>query len=877
MREWMCRISSHTSLKFNRIRRDQLNAYRSLLAMCLSLVLWGCNQQSEPAPVATPATVTENTSAEPQANPLASKPVVKNSDSTPVENLKPGQPPPVAPSELTDVASGGTPAELPKPDPEITKILTKVYEEANIFEVSKNDFRNIAVAFHNYHDTFTHFPAAGGSGEAEKTGLSWRVHLLPFLDQVELYNQFHLDEAWDSEHNKTLISKMPANYGSNPDGKTRVHVFAGENTPFSGEKGPRLVDVIDGTTNTILCVLAGDDKADIWTKPGGLSLNVENPKAALGKVKETFLVAMIDGSVREVKTDIPFLARLIQHNDGQIIPGEFRELRPASSHSEPVAELPELPPAQPMPTQFDAKFIPDNALLAGVAYPRHLLEHPLVIETAEQANWTKQSAREFLWNEMLKGVRQAAEEAGFRADAIDELRLVITPLEAVENIEMPDPVNGPTVHFAVYMHSAVPLDVESMSRFLFSHSTLTLKEVDGHVCLVDENQRWAYMFLSGTEFILADHPDTIQSLLKANSSSASPATIANQLHANGSRMVQFAGDIPQELVSGLSPNMIKQFPPAMIIMFYIREARNLLLAFDLDHQELLAVDVKMSNSNNATKLGTLASSQLDAGRQMFEVQKAAIEQNNSKELVEILSETLTDASVNTDDDMVKIRLSRPEHLSNLPVALKPALDKTHAVSLQVQRKNNLRQLGLAFHYFHKAHSGLPALDGLPDTTNENRGLSWRVYLLPYIGHLELHKAFHLDESWDSEHNKKLISEMPKIFGDNPDGKTQVHLLTGEGAPFKFGEGLNFRDITDGASNTILAIEASEETAEIWTKPGGLEFDSKEPLKCLGKLDPNHDGILVLYMDGLVRTLSKTINPEVFRRMVQYADGEPVDF
>ena len=81
-----------------------MNAYRSLLAMCLSLVLWGCNQQSEPAPVATPATVTENTSAEPQANPPASKPVVKNSDSTPVENLKPGQPPPVAPSELTDVA-----------------------------------------------------------------------------------------------------------------------------------------------------------------------------------------------------------------------------------------------------------------------------------------------------------------------------------------------------------------------------------------------------------------------------------------------------------------------------------------------------------------------------------------------------------------------------------------------------------------------------------------------------------------------------------------------------------------------------------------------------------------------------------------------------
>jgi hypothetical protein len=55
------------------------------------------------------------------------------------------------------------------------------------------------------------FPRANGDGEGENTGLSWRVHLLQFLDpaEVDLYEKFHLDEPWDSDHNKTLIAKMP--------------------------------------------------------------------------------------------------------------------------------------------------------------------------------------------------------------------------------------------------------------------------------------------------------------------------------------------------------------------------------------------------------------------------------------------------------------------------------------------------------------------------------------------------------------------------------------------------------------------------------------------------------------------------------------------
>ena len=69
--------------------------------------------------------------------------------------------------------------------------------------------KQIALAMHNFHDTHRSFPAAFKVDEEKKPLLSWRVELLPFLEQGELYKQFKHDEPWDSEHNKKLIAKMP--------------------------------------------------------------------------------------------------------------------------------------------------------------------------------------------------------------------------------------------------------------------------------------------------------------------------------------------------------------------------------------------------------------------------------------------------------------------------------------------------------------------------------------------------------------------------------------------------------------------------------------------------------------------------------------------
>ncbi|HTU20905.1 MAG TPA: sigma-70 family RNA polymerase sigma factor [Gemmataceae bacterium] len=85
---------------------------------------------------------------------------------------------------------------------------------------SRLNLKKLALAMHNYNDTFNHLPPAAITDKKGKALLSWRVALLPYLEQQELYRQFKLDEPWNSPHNFKLLSKMPAVYAP-PGIKTR--------------------------------------------------------------------------------------------------------------------------------------------------------------------------------------------------------------------------------------------------------------------------------------------------------------------------------------------------------------------------------------------------------------------------------------------------------------------------------------------------------------------------------------------------------------------------------------------------------------------------------------------------------------------------------
>lgn len=189
---------------------------------------------------------------------------------------------------------------------------------------SANNLKELALAMHNYADTHHHLPPAAIYSKDGKPLLSWRVAILPYIEQDHLYRQFKLDEPWDSDHNKKLLlEKMPKVFapvrGAKQDSHvTYYQVFTGSGTIFEGTKGIKFADITDGTSNTILIAEAGD--AVPWTKPADLPYAADKPLPKLGGLfADGFNVAFADGSTLFIrkKFDEETLRLAITRNDGK--------------------------------------------------------------------------------------------------------------------------------------------------------------------------------------------------------------------------------------------------------------------------------------------------------------------------------------------------------------------------------------------------------------------------------------------------------------------------------------------------------------------------------------------------------------------------------
>jgi hypothetical protein len=211
----------------------------------------------------------------------------------------------------------------------------------------------------------------------------------------------------------------------------------------------------------------------------------------------------------------------------------------------------------------------------------------------------------------------------------------------------------------------------------------------------------------------------------------------------------------------------------------------------------------------------------------------------------------------------------------LMAALQPTLRQVREAADGMTLTSKLKQIGLAMHNHEATHGGLP-----PQATYSPQGkplLSWRVQVLPYLEQEPLYRQFRLDEPWDSEHNKKLIARMPEVFkGDNPklnvEGKTTLLVPAGPGTIFEGKERARIRDIHDGTSNTVMAVQATDDRAVFWTQPADWELDPKKPAAGLAE---RTGGYLLLFADGSVRTIKKTIKPEVLKALFTKSGGEVI--
>ncbi len=198
--------------------------------------------------------------------------------------------------------------------------------------------------------------------------------------------------------------------------------------------------------------------------------------------------------------------------------------------------------------------------------------------------------------------------------------------------------------------------------------------------------------------------------------------------------------------------------------------------------------------------------------------------------------------------------------------------KIGAESARSEGTNNLKQIGIAMHNYHDANNGFPAA-AICDKKGKPL-LSWRVSILPYVEQQSLYNEFKLDEPWDSEANKKLISRMPKVYaipGAKTEGKTHYRVFLGNGAVFDLIQQARIQDITDGTSNTVMIVETVDATE--WTKPDDIEFDDKLPIEKLLRFV--NDQTTVAFCDGSVRSLKKGLDAKIWRLLIQKNDGEVI--
>lgn len=215
----------------------------------------------------------------------------------------------------------------------------------------------------------------------------------------------------------------------------------------------------------------------------------------------------------------------------------------------------------------------------------------------------------------------------------------------------------------------------------------------------------------------------------------------------------------------------------------------------------------------------------------------------------------------------------------------PAVQATRHAARRVASSNNMRQLVLSNLNFEVSHGSFPT--AYTKDKQGNKLLSWRVHILPYLEAEELYNQFHLDEPWDSPHNKKLIGKMPEIF-INPalplaPGMTTYLGVTGKNSALappsegsengKMTAGVSLPQITDGTSNTLMIVDSNLEHAVTWTKPDDFDPSEHDDFRAVLSGTWAGDLIATALCDGSVTFFGLDKDRDQLQSMMLINDGK----
>lgn len=173
--------------------------------------------------------------------------------------------------------------------------------------ISKNNLKQLVIAMHNYESAHGHLPSPGIPVDPKKGPMmplpnldaqySWRVHVLPFLEQVQLFNQIDTFKGGPipDQVANTAIKIYSNPMDKTPSNLTPYRVFVGGGAFFDRQFPITFHGVTDGTANTIMIVEAAESVP--WSSTNELEYDPNKPLPKLGIFPGGFHAAMADGTI----------------------------------------------------------------------------------------------------------------------------------------------------------------------------------------------------------------------------------------------------------------------------------------------------------------------------------------------------------------------------------------------------------------------------------------------------------------------------------------------------------------------------------------------------------------------------------------------------
>jgi prepilin-type processing-associated H-X9-DG protein len=203
-----------------------------------------------------------------------------------------------------------------------------------------DNLKLLALGLQEYVDVYKCFPPAYIADEQGRPVHSWRVLVLPYIEQKALYDQYDFNEPWDGPNNRELARQMPDVFhcpsdeplgGAQNDKPTSYVAVVGSETLWLGSETMPLGEIRDGLSNTILLVEVTNSGIP-WTEPRDLPSSAIqagiNPPQGLGPSSNhpgDMYVAFADGSVRSIQRtmSLEVFHALFTRSGGETIPDDY--------------------------------------------------------------------------------------------------------------------------------------------------------------------------------------------------------------------------------------------------------------------------------------------------------------------------------------------------------------------------------------------------------------------------------------------------------------------------------------------------------------------------------------------------------------------------